>query len=179
MAGPVALPTLDDLGLSAADRHRRAGYRAKTKVYRLAGWDMRIERDGFTGQVRCRLFAAAGWGRGRMAYAHGVVGFHLGADQDVAGAWYGVDDKAVRPWRNDYPDLIAHRVPLDGGSLANPTGGVVLIPIERLAGASTVTIRADRQSKPKRFRLEGFEQALAAARANGCSDGAAFAQERW
>lgn len=63
---------------------------------------------------------------------------------------------------------------LEGGSLANPTGGVVLIPQEILTGARTVTIRADRGHTPKRFHLKGFEQALAAARVNGCSDAASF-----
>jgi hypothetical protein len=158
---------------------RRAGYRIRTKAYHLAGWDMRIERDGFTGQVRCRLFSPAGLGQGRISYARGVLGFHLGADRDAAQAWYSVDDAPPRPWRDDYPLLVARRVSLEGGSLANPTGGVVLIPQETLAGARTVTIRADRGVTPRRFRLKGFEQALAAARANGCADPAAFSRDPW
>jgi hypothetical protein len=158
---------------------RRAGYKIRTKAYHLAGWDMRIERDGFTGQVRCRLFSPAGLGQGRISYARQTLGFHLDPDQDVAQAWYSVDDAAPRPWRDDYPVLVARRVPLEGGSLANPTGGVVLIGQDLLAGARTVTIRADRDSTPRRFRLKGFERALAAARANGCADPAAFARGPW
>lgn len=179
LAQPTFLPSLDRLGLPTAGMRRRASYKTTAKAYHLAGWDMRIEHDGFTGQVRCRLFAAAGWGQGRMGYAQGVVGFHLGAGKDVAGAWYRIDDKAVRPWRDDYSDLIARRAPLDSGSLTNPTGGVVFVPAERLAGAGTVTIRASRHSRPKRFQLKGFEQALTAARANGCSDTASFVMEPW
>jgi hypothetical protein len=158
---------------------RRAGYKVRTKAYRLAGWDMRIERDGFTGQIRCRLFSPAGLGQGRISYASGVLGFHLDPDRDVAQAWYSIDDAAPRPWRDDYPLLVARRVSLEGGSLANPTGGVLLIPQEKLTGARTVTVRAARGVSPKRFRLSGFEEALAAARANGCADPAAFSQASW
>lgn len=158
---------------------RRAGYKVRTKAYRLDGWDMRIERDGFTGQVRCRLFSPGGLRQGRISYARQTLGFHLDRDQDVAQAWYSVDDAAPRPWRDDYPVLAARRVSLEGGSLANPTGGVVLIGQDLLAGARTVTIRADRDTAPRRFRLKGFEQALAAARANGCADPASFTRDPW
>lgn len=168
----VALPQAIEIPIDGM--RRRAGYKVRSKAYHLAGWDMRIEHDGFTGQTRCRLFSPSGWGQGRISYADGVLGFHLDADRDVARAWYSVDDTAPRPWRDDYPALIARRVSLEGGSLANPTGGVVLIPQEILAGARTVTIRADRGRTPKRFRLRGFEEALAAARANGCSSAASF-----
>jgi len=173
----VSLPRA--IGLPTEGMRRRAGYKIRTKAYHLAGWDMRIERDGFTGLTRCRLFAPSGLGQGRISYADGVLGFHLDRDRDVAQAWYSIDDAAPRPWRDDYPVLIARRVSLEGGSLANPTGGVVLIPQEILAGARTVTIRADRDVAPKRFHLKGFEQALAAARANGCADPAAFSRAAW
>jgi len=168
---PHAIPT--------EGMRRRAGYKVRTKAYHLAGWDMRIEHDGFTGQTRCRLFSPPGLGQGRISYASGVLGFHLDADQDVSQAWYGIDDAAPRPWRDDFPILVARRVSLEGGSLANPTGGVLLIPQEKLAGARVVTIRAARGVSPKRFHLKGFEEALAAARANGCADLAAFSQTSW
>jgi hypothetical protein len=168
----VSLP--HSIEIPTEGMRRRAGYKVRTKGYHLAGWDMRIEHDGFTGQTRCRLFSPSGLGQGRISYASGALGFHLDDDRDVATAWYSVDDAAPRPWRDDYPVLIARRVSLEGGSLANPTGGVVLIPQEILTGARTVTIRADRGRTPKRFHLKGFEQALAAARVNGCSDAASF-----
>jgi hypothetical protein len=158
---------------------RRSGYKIRTKSYHLDGWEMRITRDGFTGQTQCRLFAPKDLRQGRISYANGVMGFHLDPDHDVAQAWYSVDDKPPRPWRDDYPVLMARRVSLEGGGLANPTGGVVLIPTETLTGARTVTIRAEREASPRRFRLRGFEQALVAARANGCADPASFAREPW
>lgn len=172
----VALPHVE---IPTDGMRRRAGYKVRTKAYHLAGWDMRIQRDGFTGQTRCQLYSPAGLGQGRISYADGVLGFHLGAERDVAQAWYSIDDAAAQPWRADYPALIARRVSLDGGGLANPTGGVVLIPQEKLAGARTVTIRAAKGLAPKRFRLRGFEQALAAARANGCAGLAAFSRASW
>lgn len=158
---------------------RRSGYKIRTRSYHLDGWEMRIQRDGFTGQTRCRLFAPKDLRQGAISYAGEVVGFHLDPDRDVAQAWYSIDDKPPRPWRDDYPVLVARRVSLEGGSLANPTGGVVLIPTEALTGARTVTIRAGREVSPKRFRLRGFERALAAARANGCADPTAFARGPW
>lgn len=149
--------------------HRRAGYKVKTKAYHLKGWDMRIERDGFTGLTRCRLYAPGSVLQGRITYARGVLGFHLGEDVDVAGAWYSIDDKPPVAWRDDFPGLAEIREPLRTENLFNPTGGVVLIPRDKLAGARTVTIRSERGETPKRFRLKGFEQALVAARANGCA----------
>jgi hypothetical protein len=158
---------------------RRAGYKIRTESYHLDGWEMRITRDGFTGQTQCRLFAPKDLRQGRISYASGVMGFHLDPDHDVVQAWYSIDDKPPRPWRDDYPVLTARRVSLERGSLANPTGGVVLIPTETLAGARTVTIRADREASPRRFRLRGFERALTAARANGCTDPTSFARDPW
>jgi len=173
----VSLPPLQ--AIPTEGMRRRAGYKIRTKAYHLDGWDMRIQRDGFTGQTRCRLFSPKDLRQGRISYADGVLGFHLDRDRDVAQAWYSVDDAPPRPWRDDYPALVARRVSLEGGSLANPTGGVVLIPREILAGARTVTIRADRGATPRRFGLKGFEPALAAARANGCADPAAFSRDPW
>lgn len=166
---PLTLPT--------EGMRRRAGYKTRTRAYHLDGWDMRIERDGFTGQVRCRLFAPAGLAQGRISYADETLGFHLNPKEDAAQAWYSIDDKPPRPWRMDYPALVARRISLEGGGLANPTGGVVLIGQDLLAGAQTVTIRASPDSMPKRFRLKGFVQALAAARANGCAEPGAFVRD--
>ncbi|PXA78649.1 hypothetical protein DMC25_22375 [Caulobacter sp. D4A] len=148
--------------------HRRAGYKVKTKAYHLKGWEMRIERDGFTGLTRCRLYAPSTVFQGRMTYARDVLGFHLGEDVDVGEAWYSIDDKPPVAWRDDFPTLASRREPLSTDNLFNPTGGVVLIPHDKLDGARTVTIRAGRDQTPRRFRLKGFERALAAARANGC-----------
>jgi hypothetical protein len=111
-----------------------------------------------------------------MSYAQGVVGFHLGSSHDAAEAWYSLDDRPPQPWRNDYPVLVAHRVSLEGGSLANPTGGVVLVPEGKLVDVRTVTIRAKADSTPKRFQLKGFQQALSAARLNGCTS---FERDPW
>lgn len=152
---------------------RRAGYRVKTKAYHLDGWEMRIERDGFSGLTRCRLYAPSGLLQGRITYARDVLGFHLGEKVDVADAWYSIDDAPPTAWRDDFPLLAARREPAATDNLFNPTGGVVLIPRDKLKGAHTVTIRAERGRTPRRFRLMGFEQALAAARANGCDDGEA------
>jgi len=114
-----------------------------------------------------------------MSYARGTIGLHLDPDTDVSGAWYGVDDRPPSPWRDDHPALVARRVTLDAGSLSNPTGGVVLIPAEKLVGARMVAVRVDREASMVRFKLKGFQQALEAARANGCARDDAFERERW
>ena len=164
---------------SNASAQKRASYKVSTKTYRLAGWDMRIQRDGFTGEVRCRLYVPAGVRRHAMSYARGTIGLHLDPDQDVAGAWYSIDDRPATAWRDDYPALVARRVALDDGSLVNPTGGVVLVPAEKLVGARTAAVRAERQGAIVRFKLKGFQRALEAARANGCARDDAFERERW
>ncbi|KSB87931.1 hypothetical protein AS593_18625 [Caulobacter vibrioides] len=155
--------------LPAEAAPRRSALKVKTKAYNLGGWEMRIERDGFTGQARCRLYLSRTLRGPRISYADGVFGFHMGDKVDVADAWYRIDNGPPRAWRDDLPALATRGEPLATNDLFNPTGGVVLIARDKLAGAGTVTIRSDRGSAPRRFRMKGFEAALAAARYNGCA----------
>ena len=158
---------------------QRQSRRVRTDDYNHQGWQISIRRDGFTGQTHCRLYRLKTLRQGRVTYAQHTLGFELGAKIDASRAWYILDNGPAKRWQDLYPGLAAARVPLEGPGLLNPTGGVVLIPLDQLADARVVTIRADEKTSPQRFELKGLAEALAAARLKGCSDDESFEREAW
>lgn len=153
--------------------------KVRQKTYQLKGWMMTIQKDGFTGQVRCHLFSMRTLTQGRITYSQNTLGFELDPNETTLNAWYRVDGQPARRANDLYPRLVAAQVGGADGSLENPTGGIVLIPVADLVGASVVTIRTSERSAPKRFNLKGFDEALAAARYNGCSSDEAFERYAW
>lgn len=158
-------------------RHKAQKVKARTYDDKL--WRMTIQTDGFTGQVRCRLIKMKTLTEGRITYAQKTFGFEMGEDVNTLNAWYSIDNRPAKRWQSLYPALTANRVPLEGASLENPTGGVVLLPETEIGDAHVVTIRADERSQPREFKLKGFESALAAARYNGCAADDSFERGKW
>jgi hypothetical protein len=66
-------------------------------------------------------------------------------------------------------ELAADGVSLQDDGLANPSRGQVKIPARALAGANAVTIRADTRSRPVKFHIDAFAEALSAAETAGCA----------
>jgi hypothetical protein len=158
---------------------QRSSDKVRNKTYQLKGWMMDIQKDGFTGQVRCHLFSMRTLSQGRITYAQNTLGFELDPGQSTLNAWYRIDNRPAQRANDLYPRLVAERVAGSEGSLENPTGGVVLIPAADLANARTVTIRVNEQAAPKRFNLKGFDGALKAARYNGCMSDDSFERYKW
>jgi len=140
---------------------------------------MTIQKDGFTGQMTCQLFKLRTLSQGRITYAQDTLGFELGKDVGVLKAWYKIDDQPALPWQSIFHRLTAEHIKMDQGPVENPTGGVVYIPAPDLESAKSVTVRATPASKPHVFKLSGFQEALAAARANGCSPDTRFERYPW
>lgn len=163
---------------SVRQRQKHAD-KVRRKIYQLDGWVMTIQTDGFTGQPRCHLYSPKTLFQGRITYEGGALGFVFDEDRNTQNAWYRVDQAHAKRWQDVYPQLVRLRVPLEGGSLDNPTGGVVLLPETEVASAQEVSIRLSETESPKRFRLKGFEAAKAAALANGCDRADSFERARW
>jgi hypothetical protein len=158
---------------------RASSYKADQKIYELDGWRMVIRKDGFTGEVRCRLYTPKTLRRGRITYAQNTFGFQLDKDINTTEAWYRIDGGPARRWKEHFPVLKASRVQTEWGTFENPSGGVVLIPESELLTAREVTIKGSKKSSPKRFQIKGFQAAKAAALYNGCGSEDSFERVTW
>ncbi|ESQ87825.1 hypothetical protein ABENE_16870 [Asticcacaulis benevestitus DSM 16100 = ATCC BAA-896] len=158
---------------------RHKAQKVKERTYDAKLWRMTIQTDGFTGQVRCRLMKMKTLTEGRITYAQKTFGFEMGENVNTLNAWYSIDNRPAKRWQTLSPVLAANRVSLEGASLENPTGGVVLLPEAEIGNARVVTIRANEKSQPREFKLKGFESAVAAARYNGCAADTSFERGKW
>jgi|688.fasta_scaffold242530_2 hypothetical protein len=141
--------------------------------FRLPTWEVATYRDRFTGEVRCKLY------QGRLqhpdvTYAAKTVAFHFRTTLNTTEAAYRLDGGEVRAWRAEYPKLIRLGVQLDGDNLENPTGGLVILPIEDLKAVHTITIRATPRTTPRTFGVDGLADAIASASTHGCNPDASF-----
>ncbi len=153
--------------------------KVRETTYTQDGWTMTIRRDGFTDTVRCRLVSLKTLFQGRITYADEILGFQLGDGDNALDAWYRIDSGPPHRWQDLYPQLVARDVALDRGPIDNPTGGLVLIPKDQLAGARAVTIRVGDRGPVRTFRIGGFAAALATAKYNGCADERSFQRDPW
>ena len=113
-----------------------------------------------------------------MSYAHGVVSFQFNRKLDTTKASFKVDGGPVRSWTEVYPQLVETGATLEGRSLANSTGGKVMLPIMILKGAHSVTIRATPKDRPRQFSIDGLGDALGSATNLACDPEAGFVQAR-
>lgn len=127
-------------------------------------WRLDVAVNHFSGSLICRLRSRGG----RMRYQAGAVGFAFNKSWHVGEATYRIDNGASRSSRADFAALIARTAPIDSGSIANPSDGVVWIPYDDLAHANSVTIQARPDRQPRTFRLTGLNGLHATAVARGC-----------
>ncbi|PTS81661.1 MULTISPECIES: hypothetical protein [unclassified Caulobacter] len=140
--------TIPDLSLSDT----------RIKKKRVAGWNLIVYKDSFTGVTTCRL------SKGRMAYESGKVAFQFRSSTDTSRATYRVANgpvmTAVAPLDTFMTTNLAR--------LENPSQGRVLVPAQELAGSTQIAIRPRYARKASTFRLKGLDTALAQAKARGC-----------
>ena len=146
-------------------------YHKASQKYALGEWRVEIRRDSFTSRVTCRLHTR----NYRMVYVPGAVGFRVGHKLDTTAAWYRVDGGEAVRWQDRYPQLIETGVPLSGPSLANPTGGVVWVPVGEVSKADIIDVQPDDRHRAKRFHMGAFALMLTAAKDNGCVPEQVFA----
>ena len=138
------------------------------RMTHLGAWRMSVRTDRFTGAVSCRLFKGSAFEPG-VAYAHASLAFRFSPRLSTLDAVYRVDQGPARLWTSIYPSLVQLRAMPPAASLENPTGGLVVLPMTELTAARTVTIRPSPDSQPKIFQVARIADALAQARALGCS----------
>lgn len=137
---------------------------AVTRRFALDNWELRIQRNRFSGEVGCRLSARDHHG----AYAGSAVAFYLGKHIDTTLATYRLDGGPALRWRDQMPELVRLGTPMDGPGLEDPTGGFVWLPLSTLQGVNRVVVQATPDRRPKAFLLRGFVQLLNFARSQGC-----------
>jgi hypothetical protein len=126
------------------------------------GWTLDVRTDRFEAATVCRL------SKGAMRYGRQAVTFQFSARLNTSGAVYRIDGGAPVSVRSDVLELARLGFTLDADDLNNPSGGRVRIPETRLAGAHSVSIETRSNGQTVKFRLEGLQPALDAAKAAGC-----------
>ena len=163
MTAPAALALAALLGLHLPSLHVPWPHGA-AQVSHVDGWTLKTRLDRFAGERSCAL------SRGRIDYVRQALVFHLPARVDTAAALYRIDGAAPVGVRADEAELASLGFNLHNDDLDNPSGGLVRIPVHRLAGAAEVEIEAAPGRRPVKFKIGGLSAALDAARGAGCAE---------
>jgi hypothetical protein len=141
----------------------------RLQVYKSGRWTLKVHKDPFSNTTQCSL-ASPG-----VDIARSVARFRLSGRIDTAQALYRVDDGQPIPWRTHAMHFTSHGYQLETANLGNPSGGVVLVPLNEVAGGQVVYIRPSARARIRTFRLDGLASALQSAKAAGC--GADFGED--
>lgn len=136
----------------------------------IENWGLRVFRDDFSGDVRCRMRSKDG----RILYLTDAFGFRFGSHADVMGAWVKIEGGNATRWREMFPELARLRVEIDGRNLDSPTDGIVWIPASKLRGVQKVAIQPRTGARAQEFSLQGFDEMHQRALAEGCTAEARF-----
>jgi hypothetical protein len=152
--------------LSSAGSTSLPAYASRTVRHRTeAGdWRLDISRNQFSQDVVCRLRSR----NRRAVYSGGAVGFKFPRRWNVHEAVYRLDSGAPRAWRNDLPELLRLRTPVDTGGMDNPSSGIVWIPMRLLADANSVVIEPRLDRRPQAFHFRGLKGLYDLAVEAGC-----------
>jgi hypothetical protein len=135
-----------------------------TRHRHVGGWTVKISHDRFTGAVSCAM------AKGHVEFRTDALIFHLNRDADTSDAVFRIDGGPAHNVHEATYDDERRGFYRNGGPLANPTGGEVVLPSFYVTGAKWVFIRAVPNREPDAFDVRRFADALALARANGCPD---------
>jgi hypothetical protein len=149
----ICLLLLPSLGRAAIVKHAH---------HHLGPWSLTLATDRFSGLRTCKL------SRKGVDYERSALVFHLPRKIDTADAIYRIDNGAPFAAAKDLPELARQGFALENDDLANPSGGLVRIPTDRLGLARTVSIETRPRVRLFSFRIDGFASALATAREAGC-----------
>jgi hypothetical protein len=139
-----------------------------TQRYAEPLWKVAISRDRFTKGANCTVYQGT-LGHPLVSATKTAVRFHFAKRLDVSEAWYALDGAQPKAWRLDAPTLVSLGVSLDGQDIRNPTGGVLVLPIEEVRGVHVIAIRLNTKAGPHLFGLDGMTDALSSAEAQGCA----------
>ncbi|WP_428333322.1 hypothetical protein [Novosphingobium sp.] len=136
-------------------------------------WHLTIARDKFSGELACQLKSRDG----RGLYRSGGVGFKFHFVRTVTDAVYRIDRGDAHASRDDLPRLIALNTPIDHGSMADPSDGVVWVPYDRIAQAQAIAIEPQRGDPVRVFHLRGLATLHDLAIARGCAPESRFVEK--
>ena len=145
----------------------------KAKEVRLPVWRIATYKDRFTGDVRCRVYQGP-LKHPSVTYSSKAVAFHFKVSMNTTDAYFRLDAGPVHAWRVVYPKLVKLGIQLEGESLENPTGGLVIVPFEDLVNVHNVTIRPNPKSAPRTFGVDGLADAVSNAVSKGCDPDLGF-----
>jgi hypothetical protein len=134
----------------------------QTRTLHLRPWAISVRSDRFTGVTTCTARM------GRVHIMGGLAIFDLGPSVDTSDAIYRLDLGAAHLARGGD---IAERVAYDSerrGSLTNPSGGRVALPLSILTGVRRVDIRAEDPHHVVTFDISALPKVLASEAAAGC-----------
>lgn len=159
VGGPKMIPLLI---ASAFGLHLWGARAPAVERHRLDQWTYELHHDAFTGKLTCNLESR------NISILHGAAVFRFGNGVDTSDAVFRVDDGPAESARALALDLLHRGVSVQDEALANPSRGLVMIPVERLEQAREVTIRPSVGARPRKFLVVGLKAALAAAQSSGC-----------
>jgi hypothetical protein len=125
-------------------------------------WTLHIQTDRFAGRSRCQLV------RSKVEYDRQAIIIHLSEHTDTSGAVYRVDGGPPITVASDAMELAHLGFNLHNDDLANPSEGLVIIPEHRVQGASAITVESRSYARSIKFKVDGLDKALTAARSLGC-----------
>ena len=132
-----------------------------------------MTKDKFAGQIQCSVYQGPK-SAPKVSYGQQSLVFHFRRKLNTLDAIYRLDGGQPKRWQDLYPKVIETGATLDGSSLANPTGGLVIVPLSELSGVHTVSIRPTPTASPQTFTIDGYSDAIEAARARGCKPESVF-----
>jgi hypothetical protein len=134
------------------------------RLYQLAGWRIAVAHDKFTGQVSCSLSAR------HVRFKSDTLIFHIRPGVETTHAVFRIDGGAPRPVSTVFREDEAHGFFPQRGFIDDPAGGDVALPADEFKGVRRLWIRASPADLPSYFNVRRFDDALAGAKAAGCSD---------
>jgi hypothetical protein len=126
-------------------------------------WTLRVLTDTFTSGNQCRLFGHS------ADVQRGALVLRLARDVDTSGAIYRIDGGPPIAGRADQMELARMGLAIHADDLANPSGGLVRIPMRRVRDAHIVAVQVRAFGPVIQFEIDGLGAALDAAYKSGCT----------
>ncbi len=139
---------------------------ATHRLYGVDGWRIGVRHDTFTGAVTCSLEARS------IYYKSDTLIFRTRRGADTNHAMFRIDEGPARPVAEAFHEDEAHGIFPQRGFIDDPAGGDVALPASYVAGKRRLWIRVSPKMYPRYYDISRFAEALAGARAAGCTDAA-------
>ncbi len=139
------------------------GPKVATHTFKVHDWRVVVRHDDFADRVTCSIKTR------RISYLRETLVFHVGGG-DTTHAYFRLDGALPRSVRDAFTEDEAHGFFPERGWIIDPNGGDVALPAAYVVGAKRVYIRATLKSRLRTFDVSRVSEALARARAAGCTD---------